>query len=77
MLNGKYNFLLKNKDVFSLIENYLLHIRGRVNIEDNLQYHQDLSVIFKMMNHKKNISEFSKYVLQKSDSRNKLNFEEI
>ncbi len=77
LLNGKYNFLLKNKNVFSLIENYLLHIRGRVNLEDNLQYHQDLSVIFKMMNHKKNISEFSKYVLHNSNSRNRLIFEEI
>jgi hypothetical protein len=29
--NGKYEFLLKNKNVFSLIENYLLHIRNRIN----------------------------------------------
>ena len=27
----KYNFIFKNKDVFSLIENYLLHIRNRID----------------------------------------------
>ena len=75
--NGKYEFLLKNKNVFSLIENYLLHIRNRINLENNIQYHQDLSVIFKMMNHKKHISKFSEYVLHSSNLKNKLNFEEI
>lgn len=76
VLNGKYDFLLKNNNIFSLIENYLLHIRNRIDIENNLQYHQDLSVIFKMMNHKKQISKFSEYVLHSLD-RKKLNFEEI
>ena len=75
--NGKYNFILKNKDVFSLIENYLLHIRNRIDIENNIQYHQDLSVIFKMMNHKKNLSKLSEYLLHNSNSSNKLNHEEI
>ena len=75
--NGKYEFLLKNKNVFSLIENYLLHIRNRINVDNNIQYHQDLSVIFKMMNHKKHINKFSEYVLHSSNSKNKLNFEEI
>ncbi len=75
--NVKYEFLLKNKNVFSLIENYLLHIRNRIEIENNIQYHQDLSVIFKMMNHKKQISKFSEYVLHSSNSKNKLNFEEL
>lgn len=77
VLNGKYDFLLKNNNVFSLIENYLLHIRNRINMENNIQYHQDLSVIFKMMNHKKHISKFSEYVLHSLDRQNKLNFEEI
>lgn len=77
LLNNKYKFLLKNKDVFSLIENYLLHIRNRIDIENNVQYHQDLSVIFKMMNNKKNISKFSEYVLHSSNRNNKLNFKEI
>lgn len=76
VLNGKYNFLLKNKNVFSLIENYLLHIRNRIDIDNNIQYHQDLSVIFKMMNQKKHISKFSEYVLHSSNKQNKLNFEE-
>lgn len=75
--NRKYEFLLKNKDIFSLIENYLLHIRNRIDIDNNIQYHQDLSVIFKMINHKKHISKFSEYVLHSSNSKNKLNFEEI
>lgn len=75
--SGKYNFILKNKDVFSLIENYLLHIRNRIDIENNIQYHQDLSVIFKMMDYKKNISKLSEYLLHNSDSSNKLEYEEM
>lgn len=75
--NGKYEFLLKNKNVFSLIENYLLHIRNRIDIENNIQYHQDLSVIFKMMNRKKNISKFSEYVLNTSNLKSQLNFKQI
>ena len=77
LTNNKYKFLLKNDTVFSLIENYLLHIRNRINIENNIQYHQDLSVIFKMINHKKHLIEFSEYLLHNSDSSNKLNYEEI
>ena len=68
---------MKNRNVFSLIENYLLHIRNRIDIENNIQYHQDLSVIFKMMNYKKHLSKFSEYVLHSSNSKYKLNFEEI
>ena len=75
--NRQYKFLLKNKDVFSLIENYILHIRNRINIENNIQYHQDLSVIFKMMTQKKQIIKFSEYVLHSSSFKNKLNFEYI
>lgn len=75
--SGKYNFILKNKNVFSLIENYLLHIRNRIEIDNNIQYHQDLSVIFKMMNHKKHLSKMSEYLLHNSGSSNKLNYEEI
>lgn len=77
LLNNKYEFLLKNKDVFSLIENYLLHIRNRINIENNIQYHQDLSVIFKMMNHKKHINKFLEHVLHSSNENNRLIFKEI
>ena len=77
LASRKYNFILKNKDVFSLIENYLLHIRNRIDIENNIQYHQDLSVLFKMMNHKKHLSKLSEYLLHNSDSSNKLNYEEI
>ena len=77
LLNGKYEFLLKNKDVFSLIKNYLLHIRNKIDMDNNIQYHQDLSVIFKMMNNKKNIIKFSEYVLHSSNGKNRLNFEEI
>lgn len=69
--NGKYEFLLKNKDTFSLIENYLLHIRNRIDSENNIRYHQDLSVIFKMMNYKKHISKLSEYVLHSSNNENK------
>ena len=47
--------MLKNKNVFSLIENYLLHIKDRIEIDNNIQYHQELSMIFKMMNTKKDI----------------------
>ena len=75
--NEKYEFLLKNKDVFSLMENYILHIRNRIDIDNNIRYHQDLSVIFKMMNHKKHISKFSEYILHSSNIKNKLNFEGI
>ena len=77
LLNGKYDFILKNKDLFSLIENYLLHIRNKIDVENNIQYHQDLSVIFKMMNQKKHISKFLEYVLHSSNDKNKLNFEVI
>ncbi|MBE5805118.1 MAG: hypothetical protein E7313_00090 [Clostridiales bacterium] len=77
LTNNKYKFLLKNDTIFSLIENYLLHIRNRINIENNIQYHQDLSVLFKMINHKKHLSKFSEYLLHNSDSSNKLNYEEI
>lgn len=73
--SNRYEFLLKNRDVFSLIENYLLHIRNRVDIENNIRYHQDLSVIFKMMSHKKSITNITDYLLHSSDSKNRLNFE--
>lgn len=75
--DSKYEFLLKNKDVFSLIENYLLHIKNRINIENNVQYHQDLSVIFKLMNKKNQIKNISRYMLHASSISDKLNFEEI
>lgn len=75
ILKSNYDFLLKNKDVFSLIENYLLHIRNRINIENNVQYHQDLSVIFKMMNNKKRYSKLLEYILHSENQ--KLNFQKI
>ena len=75
--NEKYNFILKNKDVFSLIENYLLHIRNKIEVENNIQYHQDLSAIFKMMNQKKHLSVLAKYLLHNSNPSDKLNYEKI
>ena len=72
-----YNFLLHNTNTFSLIENYLLHIRNRINIENNIQYHQDLSVIFKMMAEKKNIDKLDQNLLHSVNSNNRLNFKEI
>jgi hypothetical protein len=75
VLKADYAFLLDNKNVFDLIENYLLHIRNRVNIENNIKYHQDLSVIFKMMNNKKPISKFTDYVLNSTDC--KLNYKDF
>lgn len=72
-----YNFLLHNTNTFSLIENYLLHIRNRINIENNIQYHQDLSVIFKMMAEKKNVDKLDQNLLHSVNSNNRLNFKEI
>lgn len=72
--NSKYSyimqdkFLLKNRDVFSLIENYLLHIKNRIDLENNVTYHQELSQIFKKMNEKKKIHQFSQYVLHNVSS---------
>lgn len=77
LTNNKYPFLLKNKDIFSLIENYLLHIRNKINIDNNIQYHQDLSVIFRMMDQKKHINNFSEYLLHSSNTNCKLNYKEI
>ncbi len=77
ILNGKYEFILKNKNVFSLIENYLLHIKDRIEIDNNIQYHQELSMIFKMMNTKKDIYNFKEYVLHSSDAKNKLIYENL
>lgn len=50
ILKLEYEFFLKNNNIFALIENYLLHIRNKVNDENNIRYHQDLSFIFKAMN---------------------------
>lgn len=64
VLNKKNDFLLRNESVFALIENYLLHIRNRINREDyNIKYHQDLSTIFKLMNEKNHINNLSYYIL--------------
>ena len=77
VLNSNYNFILKNKDVFSLIENYLLHIRNRINAEYNIQYHQDISVIFELMNKKNGISKYIDYLLHSSNDKNKLEYKNI
>ncbi|MBQ3409243.1 MAG: hypothetical protein IJH12_08590 [Clostridia bacterium] len=76
VLNGTYQFMLENKNVFALIENYLLHIKDRADIEHNAQYHQELSIIFSMMNNKRNINNFKDYVLHGS-AGNRLMFENI
>ncbi len=67
VLNGKHEFMLKNRSVFSLIENYMLHIKDRIEIENNVQYHQELSQIFSIMNKKKNVYNFKDYVLNSSN----------
>ena len=75
ILKENYNFLLHSKDVFSLIEKYLLHIKNRINIENNLRYHQDLSVIFKLMNQEKKNANIYDYLLHSVDeNRYKLDF---
>lgn len=70
--NGRYGyvldnnkFLLKNKDIFSLIENYILHIRNKINSDDNLQYHIELSNIYEEINKKANIKDINNYILNK------------
>ena len=75
VLNIDYKFMLTNKNVFDLIENYLLHIRNRIDIENNIQYHQDLSVIFMIMNKKKQLSKFTDYVLNSKSE--KLSYKEF
>lgn len=77
VLNSNYSFLLKNKDVFSLLENYLLHIRNRINAENNMQYHQDISVIFELMNKKNRISKYTDYLLHSSNDKSKLEYKNI
>ncbi len=60
----QHKFLLNNKDVFSLIENYLLHIRNKINVENNIQYHKEMSLIFEILNYRKNYN-IEKNVIQK------------
>ena len=69
------NFLLEDKDIFSLIENYLLHIKNKIDIENNIRYHKDLSKIFNIMNYKKNINKISEYLLHNSNTKSELIFE--
>ena len=70
--NGRYGyvldndkFLLKNKDIFSLIENYILHIRNKINSDKNLQYHIELSKLFEIINKKVKIENINIYLLNK------------
>ncbi len=77
VLETNYNFLLKSKDIFSLIEKYLLHIRDRINIEDNIKYHQDISVIFQLMNKKEKKFECIDYLLHASNDSIKLEYKYI
>ena len=58
-------FLLKNKDIFSLIENYILHIRNKINSDKNLQYHIELSKLFEIINKKVKIENINIYLLNK------------
>lgn len=58
-------FLLKNQDIFSLIENYILHIRNKINSDKNLQYHIELSNIYDEINKKANIKDINNYILNK------------
>lgn len=77
IFNIKYNFILKNKDVFSLLENYILHIRNRIDEENNIKYHQDISVIFEMMQKSKRVSAYTEYLLHTTNSTNKLEYKII
>jgi hypothetical protein len=62
---NNYDFLLKNQDTFSLIENYILHIRNKINSDKNLQYHIELSKLFEIINKKVNIENINIYLLNK------------
>lgn len=77
VLDSDYEFLLKSKDVFSLIENYLLHIRNRIDVENNIQYHQDISVIFELMNKKSRIAKYTDYLLHSTNHQSKLEYKNI
>lgn len=74
IFEANYKFFLTNKDVFSLIENYILHIRNRIDEENNVRYHQDLSVIFELMQKKKRISKYTSYLLHSTGENNKLEY---
>ena len=62
---NNYDFLLKNQDAFSLIENYILHIRNKINSDKNLQYHIELSKLFEIINKKVKIENINIYLLNK------------
>ena len=62
---NNYDFLLKNQDSFSLIENYILHIRNKINSDKNLRYHMELSKLFEIINKKVNIENINIYLLNK------------
>ena len=53
------------KNIFSLIENYILHIRNKINSDNNLQYHIELSNIYEEINKKANIKDINNYILNK------------
>lgn len=72
-----YKFLLTNKNVFSLIENYILHIRNRIDAEYNIRYHQDLSVIFELMQKKHISSKYTSYLLHTTNVNKKLEYKLI
>ncbi len=76
ILKSEYQFFLKSKDVFSLLENYILHIKNRINTENNVRYHQDISVIFELMNKKSNVYN-NKYLLHNSNNETNLNYKKI
>lgn len=77
IFKANYKFLLMNKDVFSLIENYILHIRNKIDKEYNVRYHQDLSVIFELMQRKKSVSKYSSYLLHTTNINNRLYYKLI
>ena len=68
---------MKNKDAFSLLENYILHIRNRIDEDNNIKYHQDISVIFEMMQKSKRISKYTEYLLHTTNASNKLEYKLI
>ena len=60
-----YDFFLDDKRAFSLIENYLLHIRNKINEENNLRYHKDITFALKQIikNLPKNNENYNKFLL--------------
>ena len=60
--NGRYGYVLDNNKF--LLKN-ILHIRNKINSDNNLQYHIELSNIYEEINKKANIKDINNYILNK------------